>query len=127
MSSSQGCQSCQNGLLTLIAGTKSITQKTVANVFTQGKYVAVYPMLTKADAGNSLVDFTDEVGIPQVLMTDLASELSGQHTDFVDLITKKRVLTIKIIPLSVKLDSYLRDGDVEWRRKVFQGDFGILV
>ena len=60
-------------------------------------------------------------------MTDLASELSGQHTDFVDLITKKRVLTIKIIPLSVKLDSYLRDGDVEWRRKVFQGDFGILV
>ena len=30
---------------TLIAGIKSITQKTVANVFTQGKYVAVYPML----------------------------------------------------------------------------------
>ena len=43
----------------------------------------MYPMLTKADAGNSLVDFTDEVGIPQVLMTDLASEFSGQHTDFV--------------------------------------------
>ena len=50
------------------------TLKTVANVFTQGKYVAVYPMLTKADASISLVDFTDEVGIPQVLMTDLASE-----------------------------------------------------
>ena len=111
---------------------KSITQKTVANVFTQGKYIAVYPMLTKANAGNSLVDFTDEVGIPQVLMTDLASEFSGQHTDFVKhcrrmRITKKRVVTIKIMPLSVKLDSYLRDGDVEWRRKVFQGDFGILV
>ena len=44
---------------TLFAGIKSITQKTVANVFTQGKYVAVYPMLTKADAGNSLVNFTD--------------------------------------------------------------------
>ena len=92
-------------------------------------------MLTKADAGNSLVDFTDEVGIPQVLMTDLASEFSGQHTDFVkhcrriefNLITKKRVVTIKIMLLSVKLDSCLRDGDVEWRRKVFQGDFGILV
>ena len=49
---------------TLIAGIRSITEKTVANVFTQGKHIAVYPMLTKADAGNSLVDFTDEVCIP---------------------------------------------------------------
>ena len=76
---------------TLIAGIKSITQKTVANVFTQGKYIAVYPMLTKANAGNSLVDFTDEVGIPQVLMTDLASEFSGQHTDFVKHCRRMRI------------------------------------
>ena len=57
----------------------------------QGKYTAVYPMLTKADAGNSLVDFTDEVGIPQVLMTDLASEFSGQHTDFVKHCRRMRI------------------------------------
>ena len=76
---------------TLIAGIKSITQKTVANVFTQGKYVAVYPMLTKADAGISLVDFTDEVGIPHVLMTDLASEFSGQHTTFIKHCRRMRI------------------------------------
>ena len=76
---------------TLIAGVKSITQKTVANVFTQGKYVAVYPMLTKANAGNSIIDFTDDVGIPQVLMTDLASEFSGQHTEFVKHCRRMRI------------------------------------
>ena len=42
-------------------------------------------------------------------------------------ITKKRVVTIKVMPLSVKLDSYLRDGDAELQRRVFQGDYGILV
>ena len=31
------------------------------------------------------------------------------------------------MPLSVKLDSYLRDGDAELQRRVFQGDYGILV
>ena len=34
---------------TMLAGVKSITGKTVANIFTQGKYVAVYPMLTPAE------------------------------------------------------------------------------
>ena len=43
----------------------------------------MYPMLTKANVGKSLVNFTDEVGTPQVLMTDLASKFSGQHADFV--------------------------------------------
>ena len=64
-------------LTLLLLASNLLLRRQLQNGFTQGKYIAVYPILTKADAGNSLVDFTDEVGIPQVLMTDLASEFSG--------------------------------------------------
>lgn len=76
---------------TLLAGVKSITGKTVANVFTQGKFVAVYPMLTRQEADQSIVDFTDEVGIPQRLITDQASEFTGQHTNFVKHCRRMRI------------------------------------
>jgi hypothetical protein len=35
----------------------------------------------QTDAGKSLVDFTDDVGIPERLVTDGATEFTGRHTD----------------------------------------------
>lgn len=69
--------------MTLLLLVSNLLVRRQLQKFLQKVSIAVYPMLTKADAGNSLVDFTDEVGIPQVLMTDLASEFFGQHADFV--------------------------------------------
>lgn len=76
---------------TLLAKVKSLTGKTVANVFTQGKYVAVYPIPTRREAGHSIVDFTDEVGVPQFLMADQASEFTGENTDFVKHCRRMRI------------------------------------
>ena len=76
---------------TLIAGVKSLTGKTVANVFTQGKYVAVYPLPSRQEAGHSIVDFTDEVGVPQFLMTDQAGEFTGENTEFVKHCRRMRI------------------------------------
>ena len=64
---------------TLLAKVKSLTGKTVANVFTQGKYVVVYPIPTRKEAGHSIIDFTDQVGVPQFLMADQASEFTGEN------------------------------------------------
>ena len=33
------------------------------------------------DAGKSLVDFTDDIGIPERLVTDGATEFTGRHTE----------------------------------------------
>ena len=40
-------------------------------------------MTSRKDAGKSLIDFTDDVGIPEQLITDGAMEFTGWHTEFV--------------------------------------------
>jgi hypothetical protein len=41
-----------------------------ANVFTNGKYTKVMPMASQKEAAESLIDFTDDVGIPETLVMD---------------------------------------------------------
>ena len=53
------------------------------NVYTQGKFTRAIPMISRKDAGKSLIDFTDDVGIPERLITDGATELTGRNTEFV--------------------------------------------
>jgi hypothetical protein len=40
-------------------------------------------MTSRKDAGKSLIDFTDNVGIPERLVTDGATEYTRRHTEFV--------------------------------------------
>ena len=53
------------------------------NVYTQGKFTRAIPMISRKDAGKSLIDFTDDVGIPECLITDGATEFTGRNTEFV--------------------------------------------
>ena len=62
---------------------KSQLGNTCTNIFTQGKFTKVVPMALRADAGRLLIDFTDDVGIPEMLVTDGASEFTGESTEFV--------------------------------------------
>jgi hypothetical protein len=54
-----------------------------ANVYTQGKVMRVVPMISRKDAGKSLIDFTDDVGILERLVMDGATEFTGRHAEFV--------------------------------------------
>ena len=40
-------------------------------------------MISRKDAGKSLIDFTDDVRIPECLITDGATEFTGRNTEFV--------------------------------------------
>jgi hypothetical protein len=40
-------------------------------------------MISRKDAGKSLIDFTDDVGIPERLITDGATEFTSRNTEFV--------------------------------------------
>jgi hypothetical protein len=68
---------------TMIAKVKSLLGNKCANVFTNGKFTKVVPMTSHKEAAKSLIDFTDDVGIPEMLMTDGATEFTGRHTDFI--------------------------------------------
>ena len=64
---------------TLLSKVKSIRGNTYANLFTQGRFTKVVPMTARSDAGQLLVDFMDDVGIPKRLITDDAGEFTGKR------------------------------------------------
>jgi hypothetical protein len=76
----------------LLSKVKSKLGNTCANVYTQGKFTRVIPMTSRKDAGKSLIDFTDDVGIPEWLVTDGATEFTGRHTEFVKEACRMRIM-----------------------------------
>jgi hypothetical protein len=66
-------------------------------VFTNGKYTKVVPMTSQKEAAESLIDFTDDIVIPETLVTDGATEFTGKHTDF---IKQARQMQINFIQLN---------------------------
>ena len=67
---------------TLMSKVKSIRGNKCANIFTQGKFTKVVPMMAHLESGQLLFDFTDDVGIPENLVTDGAGEFTGRATEF---------------------------------------------
>ena len=49
----------------------------------QGKFTKVILVTSRADAGKTLIEFTNDFGIPDMLITDGATEFTGKHTEFV--------------------------------------------
>jgi hypothetical protein len=68
---------------TLIAKVKSLLCNKCANVFTNGKYTKVVPMTSQKEVAELLIDFTDDVSIPKMLVMDGATEFTGKHTNFI--------------------------------------------
>ena len=67
---------------TLFSKVKSIRVNTCANLLAQGRFTNVVPMTAQSDAGQSLVDFKNDVGIPKRLVTDGAGEFTGKEKHF---------------------------------------------
>jgi hypothetical protein len=65
---------------TFFTKVQSLDGNKCAQVFTNGKYTALYPAVYTANAGRVLGLFTEDVGIPESLMADLAGETTGKHT-----------------------------------------------
>ena len=70
---------------TLFSKTLSLAGKKCAQVFTDGQFTAVYPMASKSHAGQALAEFIDNVGVPEQLTADLATEQTGAATMFAKL------------------------------------------
>jgi hypothetical protein len=46
------------------------------------KYTKVVPMTSRTEAAEALIDFMDDLSIPETLVMDSATEFTGKHTDF---------------------------------------------
>jgi hypothetical protein len=66
----------------------SIQGDTCAQIFTNGNVTTVQPLNLKARVTQALSEFTDNVGIPDTLVSDGAAEVTGQHTDFMKEVNK---------------------------------------
>jgi hypothetical protein len=69
---------------TLIAKIKLLLGNKCANVFMNGKYTKVVPMMSQKEAAELLIDFTDDIGIPETLVMGSTTEFTGKHTDFIN-------------------------------------------
>jgi hypothetical protein len=69
----------------------SIQGNTCAQIFTNGNFTTVHPLNSKARVAQALTEFTDDVGIPDTLLSDGAAEVTGQHTDFMKEVNRLKI------------------------------------
>ena len=67
---------------TLFSIVTSIQGNTCAQVFTNGNFTTDHLLNSKAKVAQALTEFANDVGIPDMLLSDRAAEVTGQHTDF---------------------------------------------
>ena len=76
---------------TLIFKVNAILGNTVYNVQTQGKFVKVYHIRAHREAEQSINYFTDNVKVPEMLITYGAGEFTGWNTYFVNYYRRMRI------------------------------------
>ena len=67
---------------TLFSGITSLHGNKCAQLTTNGKFIHIYPMASKSEAGNALSKFVQDVGIPEVIVVNGAQEQVGKNTKF---------------------------------------------
>jgi hypothetical protein len=67
---------------TLFSKVTSINGNKCAQIYSNEDYVKIIPMRSKAEAGHSLQEFVEDVGIPNEIIADGAAELTGRATEF---------------------------------------------
>ena len=73
---------------TLFSKIISLRGNKCAQVFTNGAFTAVCPIMSKSYAGDFLRELINDVGIPDRLYADLAAEHTGTNTEFQEQVRK---------------------------------------
>jgi hypothetical protein len=76
---------------TLLARTQSLRGNRSAQVYTNGKFTCVYPIKLRSEVGQTLSDFTSDVGVMEDLTADQAAEMTGPDTEFVKTARRHRI------------------------------------
>ena len=101
-----------------LAKTKYLEGNTGAWIYTTGKFTVAYPCTNLSEVGDTLQQFADDVGIPDQLSSDLASEITGNHTEFQD---KVKCLRIDLTHSEVERSNqnHVAEGKIGHQKKCF--------
>jgi hypothetical protein len=75
----------------VFSGVRSLKGNTCAQVFTNGSFIQVIPMVMKAQAGEALDTFHQDIGISDQLVFDGALEQTGPKTDFMKSVRRNHI------------------------------------
>ena len=75
----------ERGMLPVIQGNNC------AQVFTNGNFTTVYPLVLKGKVAQALTEFADDVGIPDTLLSDGAPEMVGTKTEFMKEVNRLKI------------------------------------
>ena len=76
---------------TLFPTFRSLNGNTCAQLFTDTKFISLHPSKSKAEAGNCLNKFINDIGIPMNMRFDHAAEFLGEGTEFMKRIKKHSI------------------------------------
>jgi len=85
---------------TMFSRVKSTRGNTAAQVFSAGNFVYTVPIKSKANAGDALLQFIQDVGIPEVIVSDGAKEQTGANTKFMEVVRTYGIKTRQTEPYS---------------------------
>ena len=76
---------------TLFSEVTSLQVNVCAQQFTNGNDTLIHPLSLKSKVGQALTEFSDDGGIPDLLMTDGALEMIGLGTDFMKEVNRLKI------------------------------------
>ena len=108
---------------TLFAKVTSLKGNTCAQIFVTNDigFVRVYPMSSKSQAGEALRDLADDVGIPNEIACDGASEQVGPKSDFMKTVNYLRTRIKQTEPYSPWqniAESGIRELKKRWKHRM---------
>ena len=98
---------------------KSLHGYTCGQVFTDGRFIHFQPLRSKSEAGEALICFTQEVGVPRTLVFDGAKEQVGPNTEFMRCVRKNHIdwrSTEPYSPWQNRAENMIREVRKDWRR-----------
>ena len=110
---------------TLFSKVKSLGGYTCAQLITNGTFTKVYPMESKASSNiaRALQQFIDDVGVPDNLVCDFASEQTGKHTDVMKIV-RQTDIKLRIaekgrgITQNHRAESEIREIKTKWKTRM---------
>ena len=109
---------------TMFSKTKSLKSNTCCQIFTDGKgFIWAEPMKSKADAGNALHKFMQDVGIPNELSYDGSQEQCGPGTVFQKAVAAHRIrphTSEPETPNQNRAEDSIRECKRRWKQRIMK-------
>jgi len=101
---------------------RSLNGMTCAQIYADGNCPFVFPMASKKDVGQTQTDLVDDVGIPDKLIHDGATEMTGRNTEIQREIRRLKILA-RVTESVCHNQNHRAEGDINelkkrWRRRM---------